>query len=929
MHHRPWRTAPLTAALLTLQLTACGGGGSGAGGNQPADPVQEDIPIAYIKRPLPTEGGNANTTPTLRAEDLLHPEDFRPGARLVVRARATPDAQEKIITDRVYGADALYDVKDLELSYDGTRLLFSMRAPELENVDPDEQPTWDIWEYNLKTDDLHRVIKSDVTEAQGQDVNPRYLPDGRIVFASTRQITTKATMLDEGKPQYNPQGESGDRDMFAVHVMNGDGSNIRQITFNTSHEIQPVVNTNGEIIYSRWDNAGSHDQVDLYSIRPDGTQQHHLYGSHSHNTGTDGGNIDYRHLQPAPDGRFLAMIGPRRQSVYGGNLIYLDPNNFSDNDQPVSNSTSSSSTAQVAATHFPIRTNEGISLGGYISAAYPLWDGSQRLLISWSECRVKLTDQVLPCTEERVATTGATIMDPAYGLWMYQASTQSVIPIIVPAADRVYTDIVVMQPRTMPPQLPTQSPDIDTSLIEENVGILHIRSVYDIDGVFNGLGSGAGSLATMRQLPPAQRSARFVRLEKAVWRTSRDVSEVPNEAFGVAGGQHMRDILGYAPIEPDGSVKVKVTANVPFTLSLLDTDGRAISIPETQNHDTSTRHSYWLQVAPGETLECNGCHAPNSTAPHGRPDARAASINSGAANNVAYAGLNAAYIAQTGETMAETRVRVDQAQNPMRPSADLVYNDVWLATEPERTNASFSRRYAFLDPDLAPDTDTSNDDITLPTNASCAPVWTSLCRVTLHYPTHIAPIWTRTRNRITDEVGAAILDGDGNPVDQCTDCHKPGSDVFGDLPTGVTPSSPRTQLDLTNDAQFAGNDFYLNSYGYLFLSPRAKQYNVGNVLEDEVLLDDNGDPLCALNDDGTPNVNPDTGVCNEFQYVNVRAAMSGNGARASKNFFAPFKVGGTHYKLHNWLNPVELKMISEWLDIGAQYYNDPFAVPQG
>jgi hypothetical protein len=28
-----------------------------------------------------------------------------------------------------------------------------------------------------------------------------------------------------------------------------------------------------------------------------------------------------------------------------------------------------------------------------------------------------------------------------------------------------------------------------------------------------------------------------------------------------------------------------------------------------------------------------------------------------------------------------------------------------------------------------------------------------------------------------------------------------------------------------------------------------------------------------------------------------------------------------------WLSPAELRLISEWLDIGGQYYNDPFVAP--
>jgi hypothetical protein len=45
----------------------------------------------------------------------------------------------------------------------------------------------------------------------------------------------------------------------------------------------------------------------------------------------------------------------------------------------------------------------------------------------------------------------------------------------------------------------------------------------------------------------------------------------------------------------------------------------------------------------------------------------------------------------------------------------------------------------------------------------------------------------------------------------------------------------------------------------------------------------------------------------------------------SPRFFSRFNPGGTHA---GWLTPAELKLISEWLDIGAQYFNDPFAVPQ-
>jgi hypothetical protein len=55
--------------------------------------------------------------------------------------------------------------------------------------------------------------------------------------------------------------------------------------------------------------------------------------------------------------------------------------------------------------------------------------------------------------------------------------------------------------------------------------------------------------------------------------------------------------------------------------------------------------------------------------------------------------------------------------------------------------------------------------------------------------------------------------------------------------------------------------------------------------------------------------------------------MSFNGANASR-FFQKFDAGNPNGNHAGWLNPAELKLISEWLDIGAQYYNNPFAAPE-
>lgn len=60
--------------------------------------------------------------------------------------------------------------------------------------------------------------------------------------------------------------------------------------------------------------------------------------------------------------------------------------------------------------------------------------------------------------------------------------------------------------------------------------------------------------------------------------------------------------------------------------------------------------------------------------------------------------------------------------------------------------------------------------------------------------------------------------------------------------------------------------------------------------------------------------------------VAVAAALQAGNARGSTRFFDRFAAGGDHA---GFLTSAELRLVSEWVDIGAQYFNNPFdpAVP--
>ena len=147
---------------------------------------------------------------------------------------------------------------------------------------------------------------------------------------------------------------------------------------------------------------------------------------------------------------------------------------------------------------------------------------------------------------------------------------------------------------------------LDPSLAEAAEAVLNIRSVYDVDGVaILDIAATADPALTLA----VDRPRRFLRIEKAVSIPDDDIVDLENTDFGVSTLQGMREIVGYAMIEPDGSVMTKVPANVALMISVLDADGKRIT----------ARHQNWIQLKPGQELKCNGCTGRSARIPEHRP----------------------------------------------------------------------------------------------------------------------------------------------------------------------------------------------------------------------------------------------------------------------------------------------------------------------
>ena len=853
-----------------LGVVACSGdGGTGVADGQSPDPVAVDFPIAYTKGPLLDA-----QMQQFQSTDLRDQLRFNVGTDLYFRDRASPSSADRNIT--MGETQGVGDVQGVEISVDGSTVLFAMRGPFDPNLNDDEQPTWNIWEYEIATDTLQRVIPDDLTAEGGQDISPHYLPDGRIIFSSTRQRQQKATLLDEGKPQYDAVEEDRNEPAFVLHVMDDDGGNLHQVSFNQSHDLDPTVLDDGRVLFSRWDNAANVDGVHLYRMNPDGSELELLYGAESHLTGTGQTEVQFIGARELPDGRIMAIARPAVHPELGGDIVIIDTPNFVEDTQPTAINAGMPGPAQASATPLQVRTDLVPSPGGRFASAFPLWDGTDRVLVSWSICRV--TDAlavIFPCDAQRLADPAFQLAPPLYGIWMYDPADQTQLPIVVGEEGMLIGDIVAAQPRVNPQIILDKAPgfNADAELASQDVGVINIRSVYDLDGV-DVANPDIETVADPAATTADERLARFLRIEKPVPLPDDDVLDFANTAFGVSAQQGMREILGYAPIEPDGSVRVKVPANVPFAVSVLDANGRRIT----------PRHQNWLQVLPGDELECNGCHDPTSGLSHGRSDSFNSAYAGALSTGVPFPNTDPALFTDFGETMAETRSRIDCTADitcpAMEPSVDVIYTDVWTDPGAAGRPADARLAYRYLD-------DLVMGDIGLqtppPTTLECTQDWTSRCRIVINYEQHIHPLWGLPR------VNGALQD---------RTCTAAGCHTF--VGPMNTVQQPAAQLDLTDGPSQQVPDHF-NAYRELLVDDNATDAAGADILVPSGQFDINGNPILVP--------------------VPVGASMSAGGSLASDVFFSRFDAGGSHA---GDLSPAELRLLAEWLDIGAQYFNNPF-----
>ena len=174
----------------------------------------------------------------------------------------------------------------ISLSFDAKKVVFDFRQ--------DPGSAFRIWEVLTDGTGLRQISVPAPDEAEKaarsrqswhtDDIHPCYLPDGKIIFTSTRceHIILCSASANLVAP--------------CLHRMDADGTHVEQLTKSPVSELCPVVLDDGRVMYHRWEyiDRGVRVAKTIWSINPDGTGPQELYGLAGDSTTV------YMYPQPLP-----------------------------------------------------------------------------------------------------------------------------------------------------------------------------------------------------------------------------------------------------------------------------------------------------------------------------------------------------------------------------------------------------------------------------------------------------------------------------------------------------------------------------------------------------------------------------------------------------------------------------------------------------
>lgn len=540
--------------------TAAGGAGGGAGGSQ--TPV---VMPAFPTVSLPA-GADEATVRSALADSLGTDEvifikrytydanhyyveyinsTWMPGGGIYILNLKT-GAVRSVISNLSNGVFRRFDV-----SFDAKKIVFDFKKSNDEG--------YRIYEAEIATGQARPVTVPPSNEAEliskyrncyhhgTDDMDPAYLPDGGIVFTSTR--SQLGTLCDAPDCFTSPN----------LHRIEVDGSQLQQLSVNATSEFTPTVLPDGRILYSRWeyvDKASAAIKCQ-WAMYPNGAGSSEIYKNDINlPPSTTQGRII-----PGTLNHYLFLGTPHYLWNQLGSIYKIDMSKDIRTRAPMS-----LFTPELEATdHTEIKWKDGYK-GNLYRDPYPL-----------NETQAMASFRPGSMGQDQYPKAG-------FGLYVVETATTAA------KQQQFYRDSTISCWQPMPlkarPRPPIATINLDAELAAKNLAVVSVQDVYF--GMENVTRGAVKYLRVMEQLPRPWAARHF-------W---------GGDDFGLmhaatSKNSHLAAQIrwGVVPVESDGSANFVVPANRAVFFAALDKDFRLIQQERT-----------FVNYKPGERRACIGCH---------------------------------------------------------------------------------------------------------------------------------------------------------------------------------------------------------------------------------------------------------------------------------------------------------------------------------
>lgn len=537
----------------------------------------------------------------------------------------------------------LIDVNAPDVSYNGTKIVFAGLVAGSYSTAPLTDPGgWRIYTINVDGTGLQQVTVSDrdnLDLSQFRDVasnfkkyddtDPAWMPDGRIVFSSTRW------------PEF---GQYGGVHASNLYVVNANGSSLHRITSERNGADRPQIDPiTGKIVYSRWwrnfrvamDSMAVQNDPQGGYISKDGLLSV-IYSKPPPNTNEVGGhrNLDRNtwHLATInPDGTELAQWAGRSSSFFYGQIAnhayggsFAPDGTFYANFFPMNNMTEAAGfggirrykrgpNGYVSIIGVTDRNDSKYPLVNYNPPSHGIYQGSYAA-----------EPEVLPDGRLLISLAKDTKQD--YGLYTINADGSGLTP-LYDNSGTTELRARVIRTRPLPPVIADKITQVASMLPPKAEG------PYDKDGTFtfkalNVYFNAPVDTDILSAMPVGSASKIRFFIDHQRW-----------EQSGSHEGLDWPILIKEIPVNADGSVTNQSPANVPLFEQIRTADNK---VPLTGKAAHPEEMGGAAHVAgmnfgrPGEVQTCVGCHAGHSMipVPSNPEDAKWTNLAPGATVNV-------------------------------------------------------------------------------------------------------------------------------------------------------------------------------------------------------------------------------------------------------------------------------------------------------